>query len=71
MFNYGKVVSVAAFRTWADRTETQLTDVTKMLPPYATTYDPTVVPDINKAMAKQGITGGGGYYYPPNDPVEP
>jgi cytochrome c oxidase subunit II len=71
MFDYGKVVSVAAFTAWADKTEVQLTAVTKMLPPYASTYDPTVVPQINKAMAKAGIGGANGYYYPPNDPVQP
>ena len=71
MFNYGKVVSVASFRSWADQTEVKLADVTKILPPYSTTYDPTVVPQINKAMAKQGISGANGYYYPPNDPVQP
>ena len=71
MFNFGKVVPVAAFRSWATKTEAQLTAVTKMLPPYSTTYDPTVVPQINKAMAKQGIGGANGYYYPPNDPVQP
>ncbi len=52
MFDYGKVVSMAAFKAWAAKTEVQLAAVTKMLPPYATTYDPTVVPQINKAMAK-------------------
>ncbi|HTZ90914.1 MAG TPA: cytochrome c oxidase subunit II [Streptosporangiaceae bacterium] len=71
MFNFGKVVSVAAFKAWADKTEVQLASVTKILPPYATTYDPTVVPQINKAMAKAGIGGANGYYYPPNDPVQP
>ena len=71
MFDYGKVVSVASFQTWAHQTETQLADVTKILPPYATTYDPTVVPQINKAMAKAGIGGANGYYYPPQDPVQP
>ena len=71
MFNFGKVVSVAAFTSWAQSTEVQLAAVTKILPPYATTYDPTVVPQINKAMAKAGIGGANGYYYPPNDPVEP
>jgi cytochrome c oxidase subunit 2 len=71
MFNYGKVVSVASFTSWAHQTETQLAAVTKILPPYATTYDPTVVPQINKAMAKAGIGGANGYYYPPNDPVQP
>jgi len=71
MFDYGKVVSVAAFKSWAHQTETQLAAVTKILPPYATTYDPTVVPQINKAMAKAGIGGANGYYYPPQDPVQP
>jgi cytochrome c oxidase subunit II len=71
MHNFGKVVSVAAFQAWAQKTETQLTAVTKMLPPYSTTYEPNVIPQINKAMAKSGITGAEGYYYPPNDPVQP
>jgi len=71
MFNYGKVVSVAAFRAWAQKTEVQLAAVTKILPPYSTTYDPTVVPQMSKAMVKAGLIGGNGYYYPPNDPVQP
>jgi cytochrome c oxidase subunit II len=71
MFDYGKVVSDSAFMTWASQTRAQLADVTAMLPPYATTYDPTVIPNINKAMAKAGIAGANGYYYPPNDPVQP
>jgi hypothetical protein len=49
----------------------RLASVTRILPPYATTYDPTVVPQINKAMAKGGIAGANGYYYPPQDPVQP
>ncbi|HUD78519.1 MAG TPA: cytochrome c oxidase subunit II [Streptosporangiaceae bacterium] len=71
MFDYGRVVSVAAFKAWAARTEVKLAAVTRILPPYASTYDPTVVPQINKAMAKAGIGGANGYYYPPNDPVQP
>jgi cytochrome c oxidase subunit II len=71
MFDYGKVVSVAAFKTWAQKTEVQLAAVTKILPPYSTTYDPTVVPQMSKAMVKAGLGGGNGYYYPPNDPVQP
>jgi cytochrome c oxidase subunit II len=71
MTNQGKVVSVAAFQAWAQQTEVQLASITKMLPPYATTYDPTVVAQINKAMVKAGIAGANGYYYPPNDPVQP
>jgi hypothetical protein len=71
MFNAGNVVSVSAFQAWAHETEAQLASTTSMLPPYSTVYDPTVIPQINKAMAKQGIAGANGYYYPPNDPVQP
>jgi cytochrome c oxidase subunit 2 len=71
MFDYGRVVSVAAFRSWAATTQAHLAAITKILPPYATSYDPTVVPQINKAMVKAGISGANGYFYPPNDPVQP
>jgi cytochrome c oxidase subunit II len=71
MFNSGEVVSVAAFQAWAHKTEIQLTAITKMLPPYATSYDPTTVAQLNKAMQKAGITGANGLYYPPQDPVQP
>jgi cytochrome c oxidase subunit II len=71
MTNQGRVVSMAAFQAWAQKTEVQLASITKMLPPYATTYDPTVVAQINKAMVKAGIAGANGYYYPPQDPVQP
>jgi len=71
MTNYGNVVSMTAFRAWAAKTRVQLAAVTAALPPYSTTYDPTVIPQINAAVAKSGITGANGYYYPPNDPVQP
>jgi cytochrome c oxidase subunit II len=71
MFNSGEVVSVSAFQAWAHSTEIQLASITKMLPPYATSYDPTTVAELNKAMQKAGITGANGLYYPPQDPVEP
>ena len=71
MFNAGEVVPVAAFQRWAAATRIQLADVTRILPPYALTYDPTVVPQMNKAMVKAGISGANGYYYPPSDPVQP
>jgi len=48
-----------------------MTSITAMLPPYATTYDPTVVSQMGKAMVKAGLGGGAGYYYPPNDPSQP
>ena len=71
MFDYGRVVSMSAFRTWAASTRVQLAAVTRILPPYATTYDPTVIPQLNKALVKAGIGGANGYYYPPQDPVQP
>jgi cytochrome c oxidase subunit 2 len=71
MFNGGEVVPVADFQRWAAATRVELADVTRILPPYALTYDPTVVPQMNKAMVKAGISGANGYYYPPSDPVQP
>jgi cytochrome c oxidase subunit II len=71
MFNFGRVISKSAFQAWATSTEAKLASVTAALPPYALTYDPTVIPQINKALAKAGITGAQGFYYPPQDPVQP
>jgi cytochrome c oxidase subunit 2 len=71
MFNYGKVVSVSAFQAWAQQTETKLASLTKILPPYALTYDPTVIPNIGKVLVQLGITSAGGGYYNPNDPEQP
>jgi cytochrome c oxidase subunit 2 len=71
MFDYGQAVSVSAFDAWARGTETQLASVTKILPPYALTYDPTVVAQMSKAMVAAGLTGGAGLYYPPTDPAQP
>jgi cytochrome c oxidase subunit II len=71
MFNFGQVDSVADFESWATATEAKLAPVTAMLPAYSTVYDPTVIPQINKAMVKAGIAGANGYYYPPQDPAQP
>jgi len=71
MFDYGKVVTAAAFQTWAQQTETQLASVTKILPPYALTYDPTAIANLGKVLVQLGIGGAGGGYYPPNDPEQP
>jgi cytochrome c oxidase subunit II len=65
MFDYGKVVSKAAFQAWASRTRTQLASLTKILPPYALTYDPTVVKQLVKAYTSGGLYGAGGSYYGP------
>ena len=71
MFDFGKAVTPAAFHTWAEATEVHLAAVTKLLPPYALTYDPTVVPQMSKAMVAAGLTGGAGLYYSPADPEQP
>jgi cytochrome c oxidase subunit II len=71
MYDYGRVLSDSAFQSWASGTETQLASVTKMLPPYSTTYDPTTIAQLGKAMQAAGITGANGLYYPPQDPEQP
>src|SRR6476661_3454974 len=74
MFNYGHVVSATAFQSWASgvQAKEQADGVLAALPPYALTYDPTVVPQLGKNLPKiDGITGAAGYYYPPSDPVTP
>jgi cytochrome c oxidase subunit II len=73
MFGSGRVVTPSAFQTWARINEQiqRQKGVLAALPPYATTYDPTVVPNIGKVLIQNGITGGAGYYYPPSDPVTP
>ena len=74
MFNYGHVVSPTAFQSWASgvQSKEQGDGVLAALPPYALTYDPTVVPQLGKNLPKiDGITGAAGYYYPPSDPVTP
>jgi cytochrome c oxidase subunit II len=71
MFDYGQAMSLSSFDSWATSTETRLASVTKMLPPYALTYDPTVVAQMSKAMVAAGLTGAPGLYYPPTDPEQP
>ncbi len=71
MFNYGKVVTVPQFQAWASSTSVALADVTKLLPPYSTTYDPTEIAHLGPVLQKLGLTGAGGGYYPPQDPSQP
>jgi len=71
MYDTGDVVSVADFLNWTQGAKTQLADVTKLLPPYALTYDPTVVASMGKVNAALGLTGAGGGYYNPADPEQP
>lgn len=81
MFNYGRVVTPAAFQAWARGLQLREARIGLLrdLPPYALTYDPTVIPQLGKDIVKvAGITGANGYYYPsqlqsgdPGDPVSP
>ena len=81
MFDYGRVVTPAAFQVWARGMQAREARIGLLrdLPPYALTYDPTVIPTLGKDLIKvAGITGANGYYYPsqfqsgdPGDPVSP
>jgi cytochrome c oxidase subunit II len=71
MYDYGKVVTAGAFQSWAQQSEVQLASITKMLPPFALTYDPTNVPVLNEVLLKLGLTGAGGGYYNSNDLEQP
>jgi len=74
MYNFGHVVTQDAFQSWASgvQSKEQGDGVLADLPPYALTYDPTVIAQLGKNLATViGITGSPGYYYPPSDPVQP
>jgi cytochrome c oxidase subunit 2 len=71
MYDTGVVMTTANFQAWAQATETKMADVTKLLPPYALTYDPTVVATMGKVNAALGLTGAGGGFYNPADPEQP
>jgi cytochrome c oxidase subunit 2 len=73
MFDFGRVVPVAQFQAWAAGTEQFMAKVTPLLPPYATTYEPAVIPlfKLSPVMKSLGVLGAGGGYYPPADPVQP
>jgi cytochrome c oxidase subunit II len=71
MYNYGKVVSASDFMIWTQQARTQLASVTKLLPPYALTYDPTTITNLGKVNTELGLTGAGGGYYNPADPEQP
>jgi hypothetical protein len=74
MTTNGTVLSRSAFQAWATgvQAKEQSQGVLAVLPPYALTYDPTVVPQLGQNIVKiDGITGGAGYYYEPSNPVTP
>ena len=70
MYDTGQVMTDSDFMAWAQTTKIQLAALTKILPPYALTYDPTNIPAgaINQAL---GLTSAGGGYYNPADPEQP
>ena len=43
----------------------------RLLPPYATTYDPTNISTLGKVNTELGLTGAGGGFYNPADPEQP
>jgi cytochrome c oxidase subunit 2 len=71
MTTTGQVMSVSAFRAWAAATRVQLAALTRILPPYALTYDPNSVKQLGSAFVKVGLSGAGGNYYGPQYPVQP
>jgi cytochrome c oxidase subunit II len=72
MFDYGEVVSVAAFQSWAHQTEIAMTKITKTLPPFALIYTPNEIKGLANFFYQAGLPGaGGGYYGPQYYPNEP
>ncbi len=74
MFNYGLVETQTAFQSWASgvQAKEQSDGVLTELPPFALTYDPTVIPQLGKPLTQVvGITGAPGYFYGPANPVQP
>jgi len=72
MFDYGRVVSVAAFKAWAHATEVKMAKITKTLPHYSLVYYPNEIKGLAKFYYEAGLPGaGGGYYGPQYYPNEP
>jgi cytochrome c oxidase subunit 2 len=72
MFDYGHVVSVAAFQSWAKTTRATMAKITKTLPAYATVYYPNEIKGLAKFYYEAGLPGaGGGFYGPQYYPNEP
>jgi len=72
MYDYGRVLSVAAFRSWARTTETRMAKITRTLPSYALVYYPNEIAGLAKFYYEAGLPGaGGGFYgnqYYPDEP---
>jgi cytochrome c oxidase subunit 2 len=72
MFDYGQVVSVTAFQSWAHATEARMAKITRTLPRYALVYYPNEIAGLAKFYYEAELPGaGGGFYgnqYYPNEP---
>jgi len=71
MFDYGQALSPASFSAWARASRVRLASVTRQLPPFSLTYDPTTIAQMSKAMVAGGFSGAAGLYYPPQDTFQP
>jgi cytochrome c oxidase subunit 2 len=72
MFDYGHVVPVATFRSWAQATRVKMTKITETLPAYSTVYYPNEIKGLAKFYEEAGLPGaGGGFYGPQYYPNEP
>jgi len=70
MYDTGQVMTDSGFMAWTQATAVKMASVTKILPPYALTYDPTTIP-AGKINEELGLTSAGGGFYNPADPVQP
>jgi cytochrome c oxidase subunit 2 len=71
MYDTGQVMTASNFVAWAQATKAKMADVTKLLPPYALTYDPTTLNNLGKVNVALGLSGAGGGFYNPADPEQP
>jgi cytochrome c oxidase subunit II len=70
MYDTGEVLTDSSFMAWTQSESVKLASVTKLLPPYALTYDPTSL-NLGAVNAALGLTGAGGGFYNPADPEQP
>jgi cytochrome c oxidase subunit II len=71
MYDTGEVLTDSNFMAWTQTESAKLASVTKLLPPYALTYDPTTIAILGKVNTALGLTGAGGGFYNPADPEQP
>jgi cytochrome c oxidase subunit II len=71
MYDTGEVLTDSDYMAWTKKQAAKLASVTRLLPPYALTYDPTTISTLGKVNTALGLTGAGGGYYNPADPEQP